>query len=51
MVTVYCSTGRSLDWNPQLSGSTGQPVQVEGVYDFPTTRCPALPPEVRPGRA
>ena len=34
MVTVYCSTGRSLDWNPQLSGSTGQPVQVEGVYDF-----------------
>ena len=34
MVKVYCSTGRSLDWNPQLSGSTGQPVQVEGVYDF-----------------
>ena len=34
MVTVYCSTGRSLDWNPQLSGSTGQPVQVEGVSDF-----------------
>ena len=34
MVTVYCSTGRSLDWNPQLSGSTGQPVPVEGVYDF-----------------
>ena len=34
MVTVYCSTGRSLDWNPQLSGSTGQPVQVEGVADF-----------------
>ena len=34
MVTVYCATGRSLDWNPQLSGSTGQPVQVEGVADF-----------------
>ena len=34
MVTVYCSTGRPLDWNPQLSGSTGQPVQVEGVADF-----------------
>ena len=34
MVTVYCSTGRSLDWNPQLSGSTGQPVLPEGVYDF-----------------
>ena len=34
MVTVYCSTGRTLDWNPQLSGSTGQPVQVEGVADF-----------------
>ena len=34
MVTVYCATGRPLDWNPQLSGSTGQPVQVEGVYDF-----------------
>ena len=34
MVTVYCATGRTLDWSPQLSGSTGQPVQVEGVYDF-----------------
>ena len=34
MVTVYCATGRTLDWNPQLSGSTGQSVQVEGVYDF-----------------
>ena len=36
MVTVYCATGRTLDWNPQLSGSTGQPVQVEGVADFST---------------
>ena len=34
MVTVYCSTGRSLDWSPQLSASTGSPVPVEGVYDF-----------------
>ena len=34
MVTVYCSTGRSLDWSPQLSASTGSPVSVEGVYDF-----------------
>ena len=34
MVTVYCSTGRPLDWNPQLSGSTGQPVLPEGVADF-----------------
>lgn len=34
MVTVYCSTGRSLDWNPQLSAETGRPVPVEGVYDF-----------------
>ena len=35
MVTVYCSTGRSLDWNPQLSGSTGQPVQVVQVPTLP----------------
>ena len=34
MVTVYCSTGRPLDWNPQLSGSTGQPMPVEGVDVF-----------------
>ena len=34
MVTVYCATGRSLDWNPQLSAETGRPVPVEGVYDF-----------------
>ena len=34
MVTVYCSTGRPLDWNPQLSAETGSPVPVEGVYDF-----------------
>ena len=34
MVTIYCSTGRPLDWTPQLSGSTGQPVLPEGVADF-----------------
>ena len=34
MVTVYCATGRSLDWNPQLSAETGSPVPVAGVYDF-----------------
>ena len=31
---VYCTTGRALDWNPQLSAETGRPVPVEGVYDF-----------------
>ena len=31
---VYCTTGRTLDWNPQLSSSTGQPVLPEGVDDF-----------------
>ena len=44
MVTVYCSTGRSLDWNPQLSGSTGQPVQVEGVDDFSNYPLPGAAP-------
>ena len=34
MVTVYCSTGRPLDWNPQLSAETGSPEPVEGVDDF-----------------
>ena len=31
---VYCTTGRALDWTPQLSGSTGQPMPVEGVDVF-----------------
>ena len=48
---VYCSTGRPLDWTPQLSGSTGQPMPVEGVDVSPTAQRPALPSEVRPGRA
>ena len=30
MVTVYCSTGRPLDWNPQLSAETGRPVPARG---------------------
>ena len=34
MATVYCSTGRTLDWTPQLSAETGSPVPVEGVVDF-----------------
>lgn len=31
---VYCTTGRALDWSPQLSASTGSPEPVEGVDDF-----------------
>ena len=31
---VYCTTGRTLDWSPQLSAETGSPVPVEGVDDF-----------------
>ena len=38
MVTVYCATGRTLDWSPRLSAETGNPVPVEGVYDF--SDCP-----------
>ena len=44
MVTVYCSTGRSLDWNPQLSASTGRPVPVEGVDDFSQHPTPGAAP-------
>ena len=51
MAKVYCSTGRPLDWTPQLSGSTGQPMPVEGVDVFSNHPAPALPSEVRPGRA
>lgn len=38
---VYCTTGRTLDWSPQLSAETGRPVPVEGVDDF------SQPPGVR----
>lgn len=31
---VYCTTGRALDWSPQLSTETGNPVPVEGVDVF-----------------
>lgn len=48
---VYCITGRTLDWSPRLSAGTSSPEPVEGVDDFPNTQRPALPPEVRPGRA
>ena len=44
MVTVYCSTGRSLDWNPQLSAETGRPVPVEGVDDFSQHPTPGAVP-------
>ena len=47
---VYCTTGRTLDWTPQLSGSTGQPMPVEGVADFsldPGPQDAPAPPEPR----
>ena len=31
---VYCTTGRTLDWTPQLSAGTDSPVPVEGVDVF-----------------
>ena len=50
MAKVYCSTGRPLDWTPQLSGSTGHPMPVEGVADFsldPEPQDTPAPPEPR----
>ena len=44
MVTVYCSTGRPLDWNPQLSTETSRPVPVEGVDDFSQHPTPGAAP-------
>ena len=44
MVTVYCSTGRPLDWNPQLSAETSRPVPVEGVDDFSQHPTPGAAP-------
>lgn len=44
MVTVYCSTGRTLDWVPQLSAETGSPVPVEGVDDFSNHPMPGAAP-------
>ena len=31
---VYCTTGRALDWTPQLSAGASSPEPVEGVDDF-----------------
>ena len=50
MAKVYCSTGRPLDWTPQLSAETGSPVPVEGVADFSLAAEPQdapAPPEPR----
>ena len=44
MVTVYCSTGRPLDWSPRLSAGTGSPVPVEGVDDFSQHPAPGAAP-------
>ena len=47
---VYCTTGRALDWTPQLSAGTGNPVPVEGVADFsldPEPQDAPAPPEPR----
>ena len=41
---VYCTTGRALDWNPQLSAETSRPVPVEGVYDFSNYPLPGATP-------
>ena len=47
---VYCTTGRALDWTPQLSAGTGSPEPVEGVADFsldPEPQDAPAPPEPR----
>ena len=44
MAKVYCSTGHPLDWTPQLSGSTGQPMPVEGVDVFSNHPAPGAAP-------
>lgn len=41
---VYCTTGRTLDWNPQLSAETSRPVPVEGVDDFSQHPTPGAAP-------
>ena len=41
---VYCTTGRALDWSPQLSAETGRPVPVEGVDDFSQHPTPGAAP-------
>ena len=44
MVTVYCSTGRALDWSPRLSAGTSSPEPVEGVDDFSNHPTPGAAP-------
>ena len=44
MVTVYCTTGRTLDWSPRLSAGTGSPEPVEGVDDFSQHPTPGAAP-------
>lgn len=44
MVTVYCTTGRALDWSPRLSAGTGSPEPVEGVDDFSQHPTPGATP-------
>ena len=44
MVTVYCSTGRPLDWNPQLSAETSRPVPAEGADDLSQHPTPGAAP-------
>ena len=44
MVTVYCTTGRALDWSPRLSAGTSSPEPVEGVYDFSQHPTPGAAP-------
>lgn len=39
---VYCTTGRTLDWSPQLSAGTGSPEPVEGVDDFSNHPTPGV---------
>lgn len=41
---VYCTTGRALDWSPQLSAETSRPVPVEGVDDFSQHPTPGAAP-------
>ena len=44
MVTVYCTTGRTLDWSPRLSAGTSRPVPVEDVDDFSQHPTPGAAP-------
>ena len=41
---VYCTTGRALDWTPQLSVGASSPEPVEGVDDFPQHPTPGAAP-------